>query len=49
MNTISAFINSYWRYIVDLTVFAVCVLILGGYQMRLVRRSVEAPRARCRA
>jgi uncharacterized membrane protein len=43
MNTITTFITSYWRYIVDLTVFAVCVLILGGYQMRLVRRSRRSP------
>ncbi len=43
MNVIVTFIHSYWRYIVDLTVFAVCVLILGGYQTRLVRRSRQSP------
>ncbi|MBI3545114.1 MAG: DUF599 domain-containing protein [Gammaproteobacteria bacterium] len=43
MESLSAFLSSNWRYIVDLTVFLACVLILGGYQWRLVRRSRLSP------
>lgn len=43
MNTISSFIYSYWRYIVDMAVFGLCILILGGYQVRLGRRSRQSP------
>lgn len=43
MNSITTLVSTYWRYIVDLTVFALCLIILGGYQWRLVRRSRRSP------
>ncbi len=43
MDSFVTFISTYWRYIVDLTVFVLCTLILGGYQWRLVRRSRQSP------
>jgi len=43
MDSFVTFISTYWRYIVDLTVFVLCLLILGGYQGRLVRRSRRSP------
>ena len=39
----SSFISSNWRYIVDLAVFLACVLLLGGYQWRLIRHSRQSP------
>ena len=43
MDSFVTFISTYWRYIVDLTVFVLSILILGGYQWRLVRRSRHSP------
>jgi len=43
INSVTSFISGYWRYIVDMTVFLACVLMLGGYQMRLKRRSRQSP------
>jgi uncharacterized membrane protein len=43
MNTVTNFVTAYWRYIVDLAVFALCAAILGGYQVRLARRSRRSP------
>ena len=43
MQSLVTMFSTYWRYIVDLTVFAACLLILGGYQMRLVRHSRRTP------
>jgi uncharacterized membrane protein len=43
MNTVTSFVTAYWRYIVDLAVFALCAAILGGYQVRLARRSRRSP------
>jgi uncharacterized membrane protein len=43
MNTVTSIVTAYWRYIVDLAVFALCAAILGGYQVRLARRSRRSP------
>ncbi len=43
MNSLASFISAYWNYIADLTVFLLCVVILGTYQFRLVRRSRQSP------
>ncbi len=43
MTSLASFISTYWNYIADLTVFLLCVVILGTYQFRLVRRSRQSP------
>jgi len=43
MNTPASFVTANWRYIVDLAAFALCALVLGGYQWWVVRRSRRSP------
>lgn len=43
MNTPASFVTANWRYIVDLAAFALCALMLGGYQWWVVRRSRRSP------
>ena len=43
MESLSAFLSSNWRTIVDIAVFSSCVLLLGGYQLLLRRRSRLSP------
>ncbi len=43
MDRFASFLTDYWRYIVDLAAFILCLTVLGGYQWRLVRRSRKSP------
>src|SRR3989338_94321 len=43
MNTPASFVTANWRYIVDLAAFALCALVLGGYQWWVGRRSRRSP------
>lgn len=43
MDRLTVFLTTYWRYVVDLAIFLSCLVILGGYQWRLVRRSRQSP------
>jgi uncharacterized membrane protein len=39
----TSFISDYWNYIIDGAMFLFCVAVLGGYQLRLRRRSRQSP------
>lgn len=43
METTRLFVQQYWRYIVDLSTFALCAALIGVYQVRLSRRIRRNP------
>lgn len=38
MDNVVRLLSLYWRYVLDLSVFAVCVVVIGLYQVRLSQR-----------
>lgn len=43
METTRLFVQQYWRYIVDLSTFALCATLIGVYQVRLSRNIRRNP------